>query len=158
HHEIVGRELESELARLLDEGEILVRERQDRNLGEIDLLLAGERKQEVERTFEALNIDHQCRLARRPLHCDVGFELDLVGGHEPPPPPPARISRTAPPSPRSAESSSFGPPPRRSSAASARAAASPLSAGTADATARISSSSPLQWRTTSQPAAIAARE
>ena len=34
----------------------------------------------------------------------------------------------------------------------------PPSTGTADATARISSSSPLQWRTTSQPAAIAARE
>src|SRR5215813_6962690 len=158
HHEIVGRQLESELARLLDEGEILVCERQDRNFGEVDLLLAGQREQQVEWAFEALDIDHQCRLARCPLHFDVGFELHLVGVHE------IALRALAPAlisavhSARSAARSCSKTRPRRSSAASARAAASPPSAGTADATARISSSSPLQWRTRSQPAVIAARE
>src|SRR6516162_1639440 len=158
HHEIVGRQLESELARLLDEGEILVCERQDRNFGEVDLLLAGEREQQVEGAFEALDIDHQCRFARRPVHCEVGFELDLVGVHEIALRALAPASMSAVHSARSAARSCSKTCPRRLSAASARAAASPASTGTADATARISSSSPLQWRTRSQPAAIAARE
>src|SRR5262249_6684188 len=122
------------------------------------LLLAGEREQEIERAFEALDIDHQCRLARRPVHGNVGFELDLVGGHEIALPALAPASMSPAHSARSAARSCSKTCPRRLSAASARAAASPASAGTADATARISSSSPLQWRTRSQPAVIAARE
>ena len=59
HHEIVGGKFEPQLARLLDEGEILVGERQDRDLREIDLLLARERQQQIERAFEALDIDDQ---------------------------------------------------------------------------------------------------
>src|SRR5215468_8004293 len=132
HHEIVGRQLESELAR--------------------------QREQQVERTFEALDIDHQCRLARRPVRGNVGFELDLVGVHEIALRALAPASMSAAHSARSAARSCSKTSPRRLSAASARAAASPASTGTADATARISSSSPLQWRTRSQPAAIAARE
>src|SRR6516164_110161 len=158
HHEVIGRQLESQLARLLDEGKILIRERQDRNFGEVDLLLAGEREQEVERAFETLDIDHQCGLARRPVRGNVGFELDLVRVHEIALRALAPASMSAAHSARSAARSCSKTSPRRLSAASARAAASPASTGTADATARISSSLPLQWRTTSQPAAIAARE
>ena len=44
HHQIVGGELEPQRARLLDEGEILVGERQDRDLRQVDLLLARERR------------------------------------------------------------------------------------------------------------------
>ena len=62
HHEIVGGKLEAQLPRLLDEGEILLGQRQDRDLGEIDLLLAGERQQQVERALEALDVDQQRRL------------------------------------------------------------------------------------------------
>ena len=62
HHQIVGGELEPQLPRLLDEGEVLLGQRQDRNLGEIDLLLAGQRQQQVERAFEALDVDDQRRL------------------------------------------------------------------------------------------------
>src|SRR5262249_36193867 len=156
HHEIICGQLEPELARLLDEGEILVRERQDGNFGEVDLLLAREREQEVERTFEALDIDHQRRLARCTVRFKVGFELDVVGGHEIALRALALASISAAHS--AAAGSSLTTRPRRASAASARAAASPVSTGTADATDRISSTSPLQWRTTSQPAAIAARE
>src|SRR6516165_9855899 len=139
-------------------GEILVCERQDRNFGEVDFLLARQREQQIERAFEALDIDHQCRLARRPVRCEVGFELDLVGIHEIALRALAPASMSAAHSARSAARSCSKTSPRRLSAASARAAASPASTGTADATARISSSLPLQWRTTSQPAAIAARE
>ena len=67
HHQIVGRQLEPQLARLLDEGEILVGQRQDRDLGEVDLLLAREREQEIERTLEAFDVDDQSRLVGRPL-------------------------------------------------------------------------------------------
>ena len=67
HHQIIGGDLDLELARLLDEGEILVGERQDRNAREIDLLVAGERQQEIERAFEAVDVDHERRLVERAL-------------------------------------------------------------------------------------------
>src|SRR5262249_4246615 len=158
HDQVIGRQLESELARLLDEGEILVGKRQDRDLGEIDLLLAGQRQQKGERAFETLDIDHQRRFAASPFGRKIVFELDFVGGHEVALPAVASACISAAHSARRAASSSLGARPRRVSAASARLAASPVSKGTADATARISSSSPVQWRTRSQPAAMAARE
>ena len=43
HHQIVGGELEPHAARFLDEDEILVGQRQDGDLREVDLLLARER-------------------------------------------------------------------------------------------------------------------
>ena len=83
HHQIVGRQLEPELARFLDESEILIRQRQDRDLGEVDLLLAGEREQEIERPFEAFDIDDQSRLVGRPApppdRPQISLELDLAG-------------------------------------------------------------------------------
>ena len=74
HHQIIGRQLEPELARFLDESEILVRQRQDRDLGEVDLLLAGEREQEIERPLEAFDIDDQSRLVGCPLRRQIGLE------------------------------------------------------------------------------------
>ena len=83
HHQIVGGKFQPHFSRRLDEGEILVGQRQDGNLGEIDLLLAGERQQQVERTFKALDIDHQRRLVRAALR-KLGFELQLFGVHAEP--------------------------------------------------------------------------
>ncbi len=59
HDQIVGGDLEPEPPRLGDEVEILLGERQHRNLGEIDLLGAGQRQQQVERSLEAFDIDHE---------------------------------------------------------------------------------------------------
>ena len=54
--------------------EILVGQRQDRNLGEIDLLLPRQRQQQVERALIALDIDHQRRLAVGELGGPSGFK------------------------------------------------------------------------------------
>ena len=55
--------------------EVLVGERQDGNLGEIDLLLARQREQKVERTFEALDVDDERRLVVAALR-RIALELD----------------------------------------------------------------------------------
>src|SRR6478736_715 len=158
HHKIVGGQFEPKLARRLDEGEVLVRKRKDRDPGEIDLLLAGKRQEEVERPLKPFDVDHQGGLARLPLGSHVGFELDPVGGHDVALRAPAGAAMSAVHSARSAPGSHCECCPRRRRAASLLAAASPVSMGTADATACISSSLPLQCRTRSQPAAMAARE
>src|SRR3546814_4654946 len=54
HHEIVRRDLEPKAARLLDEDQILLRQREDRDLRQVDLLVARQRQQQVERPLEAL--------------------------------------------------------------------------------------------------------
>ena len=59
HDEVVGGELDPQPARRLDEGEVLLGERQDRDLCEIDLLVARKLEQKVERTFEAGDIDDE---------------------------------------------------------------------------------------------------
>ena len=74
HHEIVGRELEADLSRRLDERQILVGQRQDRDLGEIDLLLPRQRQQQVERALIALDVDDQRRLAVGDLGGPPGFK------------------------------------------------------------------------------------
>src|SRR4029079_11403046 len=48
-------------------------QRQNRNLGEIDLLLAGKREQQVKRALEALDVDQQRRLVVAAI-CEFGFE------------------------------------------------------------------------------------
>ena len=78
HHQIVGGELEPHLARLLDEGEILVGQRQDGDLREVDLLLARERQQQIERALEALDVDDQRRLVGGELGRQRGFERGIV--------------------------------------------------------------------------------
>ena len=55
------------LARLLDEGEILVGKRQDRNLREVDLVVARQFEQQIERALEAADIDDQRLLLSPPL-------------------------------------------------------------------------------------------
>ena len=59
HHQVVGGERQPELQRALDELQVLLGQRQHRDLGEVHLLRARERQQEVERAFETLQIDDQ---------------------------------------------------------------------------------------------------
>src|SRR5262249_57276131 len=152
----ISRQLEPELARFLDESEILVGQRQDRDFGEVDFLLARERKQKIERALESLDVDHERRFLARPLGHKIALQLDVVG-HEIALRAVAPALTSAANSARSAARSSLTTCPRRPSAASARAAALPVSTGTALATACISAMSPLQCSTTSHPAAMAAR-
>src|SRR5690606_807378 len=58
-----------------DEGEVLLCQRDDRNSGEIDLLVTGEMKQQVERPFKASHIHDQFRLA--------GGAIVVVAGPQP---------------------------------------------------------------------------
>ena len=74
HHEIVGGELQPDLSRRLDEPQILVGQRQDRNFGQVDLLLPRQREQQVERAFIALDVDDQRRLALGKLGRPAGLE------------------------------------------------------------------------------------
>ena len=54
--------------------EILVGQRQDGNLGEIDLLLPRQRQQQVERALIALDVDDQRRLVVGEFGRPAGFE------------------------------------------------------------------------------------
>ena len=54
--------------------QILVGQRQDRNLGEIDLLLPRQRQQQIERAFIALDVDDQRRLAVGEFGGPSGFK------------------------------------------------------------------------------------
>jgi hypothetical protein len=74
HHEIVGRELKADFSRGLDERQILIGQRQDRNLGEIDLLLPRQRQQQVERALIPFDVNHQRRLAVGDLGRPSGFK------------------------------------------------------------------------------------
>ncbi len=72
---------------MLDEGEVLLGERQHRNTRQIDLLEARELEQEVERPLEAVEIDGEGGLAFRPVdlklvicNADAGHESPLWGG------------------------------------------------------------------------------
>ena len=59
HHQVIGGEFELQPARLLDEGEILLGELQDRDLLQVHLVVAGQFEQQVERAFEAADVDDQ---------------------------------------------------------------------------------------------------
>ena len=59
HHEVIGRQFEPEILRLFDMGEVLVDERQDRNLAQVDLLPPREVQQQIERTFPAIEFEIQ---------------------------------------------------------------------------------------------------
>jgi hypothetical protein len=74
HDEIIGGEFEANFSRGLDENQILIGQRQDRNLGEIDLLLPRQRQQQIERALIALDIDDQRRLAIREFGGPSGFK------------------------------------------------------------------------------------
>src|SRR3984893_8116066 len=62
HQKVVGRKLQPEPAGLLDEGQILVCKREDGDLGEIYLLLAGQRQQKVKRPLESFDVNYKRRL------------------------------------------------------------------------------------------------
>jgi len=59
HYEIIGRDFQTQGPGTLDIGEILLDQRQDRDLVEVDLLLAGEVEEQVERTFPAVETEIQ---------------------------------------------------------------------------------------------------
>ena len=59
HHEVVGGDFKAKVADVLDVGEVLLGQRQDRDAGEVDLLGAGKREQKVERPLEPVDVDHQ---------------------------------------------------------------------------------------------------
>ncbi len=75
HDEIVGGEFEAQLARRLDEGEVLVGQRQNGNLGEVHLLLPRQREQKIERALIAFDVDDQRRLIRSTLGA-IGGDLE----------------------------------------------------------------------------------
>ena len=74
HDQIIGGELQANFSCRLDEHQILIGERQNRNLGEIDFLLPRQRQQQVERALIALDVDNQRRLAVRKFSRPSGFE------------------------------------------------------------------------------------
>src|SRR5580692_3308607 len=156
HHQVIGGKFQPHFAGRVDEGEVLVGKRENGDLGEVDLLLARQRQQKVERAFKALDIDHQRRLVGRALG-QLGFELIFVRilGHHAEPAagstPAINLKNSARRPTTSIGAAGF----RCASAAAARRAASPASWGAAAATAIISSILPLQCRIISQPAAIA---
>src|SRR6516164_5971891 len=59
HHQVVGRDLKAQLALPSDKIEVLVGESQDRDFGEIDLLLAGQREQQIDRPFITVELEHE---------------------------------------------------------------------------------------------------
>ncbi len=65
HDQIIGGDLETQAVLRGDEGEILVGQGQDRQLGEIDLLLARQGEQEVDRPLIAVEIEEERRLLAR---------------------------------------------------------------------------------------------
>ena len=68
HHEIIGGDLELQRPRLVEIGEILLDQLQDRNLREVDLLRSREIEQQVERPLPAVEGQRQLvGLADRPL-------------------------------------------------------------------------------------------
>src|SRR5262247_1377207 len=156
HDEIVGGKLEAELPRLLDEGEILVGERQDGDLCEIHLLVPRQRQQQIEWALKAFDVDNQRRLVFGALGDDVGGERRLRDHHDTTTLASSRAKSCAKRARAAARSISSGWR-RAASAASVRRAAAPPRIGDSCATACISSSRPLQWSARSQPAAMAAR-
>ena len=65
HDEIVGGEFEPQAAGLRHVRQILVDQGHHRDAAQIDLLVARQAQQQVERAFEAFEIDDQLALARR---------------------------------------------------------------------------------------------
>ena len=66
HHQVVGRQFDPQRLGLVDEGQVLLGQLQDRDLAQVDLLGARQRQQQVERPLEAVDIDDQ-RLGGQPL-------------------------------------------------------------------------------------------
>src|SRR5262249_9027342 len=114
----------------------------DRDFRQIDLLLARKHQQQIERTFEAFDIDDQRGLVARALD-DFGLELDDFSAHATAGPVVASPIRDEKRLRASAISKGAGGI-LSANAASARRAASPARTGEAWATSVISARSPLQ--------------
>jgi len=69
-----GSQFQPNLSRSFDELEVLIGERQDRDLGKINLLRARERQQQIERTFITGNVDDQRRFAFGQLSGPAGLK------------------------------------------------------------------------------------
>ena len=78
HDEIIGGELEAQRLRVADEGQILVDQIENRNLRQIDLLVARQREEQIERPFPTAELENERR--RRRGGADGGVEV-VVGGH-----------------------------------------------------------------------------
>jgi len=81
HDEIVGRQLQPAAACRLHERKILIGELKNRNLRDVHLLIARKSEKQIERPFEAVELDNQHVFGgdRRALGCiDFG---DIVFGH-----------------------------------------------------------------------------
>src|SRR5262249_9609719 len=74
HYQIIGGDLDALLAHRLDELEILLGEREDRDLREVDLLPPREVEQQVERALVAAHLD---------VHDFVAGRLGRLRGLEP---------------------------------------------------------------------------
>src|SRR5437762_4523052 len=80
HHEIIGGDLEAALTRLIDESEILLDQRQNRNLREIDLVMARKLEQQIHGAFEPRHIDDEGLIVgRRRLVADRSFAIRPFG-------------------------------------------------------------------------------
>src|SRR5262249_53901681 len=124
HDEIIGGQLEPEPPRLADKSQILVGERQNGDLLEVDLLRARQRQQQIERSLEAFDIDDEIAvdpgLARKHRLEGIGALLRLIHHAS------SSDSFCLP----AATSKGLGLD-KRASAASARTAEAPDSSGTA---------------------------
>src|SRR5581483_5761361 len=180
HHQVVGGQLETQLARLGDELEVLVGELQDGNLGEVHLLRARERQQHVERSFEAVKAHHQGaivrdgilgrlpgfeagrwlgRLARGRVsvgHVNLGFLQWKTCESVNTTLIQAASCRTSARQASASASSKGCCCLKTARACSKRASALPSSGGATAATASVSSRPPLQASTTSEPSASTA--
>ena len=65
HHEIVGRDLKPKASGRLNEGKVLLGERQNGDLREVNLLVARKLKKEIERPLEPSDIDDEAFLDAR---------------------------------------------------------------------------------------------
>ncbi len=84
HDQIVGGELEPKLARRLDELEVLLGERQDRDARQVDPLPSGKLQQQVERAFETVEVDSESRFARGLDKVEVDSKRVRSGNESPP--------------------------------------------------------------------------
>ena len=85
HHQVLGRQLQIGMAHRGDEVQVLLGEADDGDLGQVHLLLARERQQQVQRPLEALEIDDE--VAGRSTSGSVRRSRPRLGlaGHGTPP-------------------------------------------------------------------------
>ena len=91
HHEVIGGQFQLQIGCALDIGEVLINQREDRNLAQIDLLAARKIEQEVQRPFPAIErkVELVTPLARwtgrllvPPFGAGLFARCGLTGEHE----------------------------------------------------------------------------